>query len=1060
MPSSLASFAGKSSRFSFGVDSEADKVRFGEDAALVPRNYDSARKLEEDNPSVWDRISKELMKPVSVVAVASEQVGKTLGNAFTGDWKSAGEEIYNTPGKLGGIITGTTRRSFLDVYSENYRGAGLEMDTKGDTDTTAIFVNDVVPRLLGTITDIAADPLNFVGGGLTKAGKLSEKVTALHKIGETVKADSKLAAQIKALGITDDMLELAATKSEQVQKGQRAFLTIFANTRWEKSVYGGARLYDLMDVAGTGIKNSKVGQLVGQVFSTKSSDEGFNLVREHFDNLRAYRDGQVMDEALKVQNFISELPEGSSAKIVDIIENAGGQSIKVTDDLTAAANRLQSNLDEINKAEKALGLRVTDIQDYFPHQLKRGEAAKTMTGWQKFKELFYKADGKFVDDADEVVDSFGNARKYSTKLDAARARKYEGSIAQIRENFGIDFNDDAAVAYAQRALGSSKAQTSAEFFESVKQFGKPLDAVTDARQFVFGPTGVDDGMNIKRAIDAGDIAREAIYKGTGDVLQPAYASGRIQDLAAKLDELQEGLGATFRASVNPDNTTMKNLTETASNLLDGASASLREPTANYVTTKVKELSGLKFSPDVARQIDQYYESVKPENLNKALKAFDTVQNWWKAQALVAPSYHTRNFFGNMWNNFLAGVVDPQDYMKAGSLQQGKMVEFVDDAGRQWDNATLMKAAKQSGVINEGWYAKDIETAIGSEIGGVSWNPLKQNFALFRANRAVGTVFENNARLAHFIQRIRGGATIDDAALSVKKYLFDYGDLTWTEKNIFKRIVPFYTWTRKNIPLQVGELIKQPGKFSAVPKVTNFIESGVEEPNEKYLGDYIRDNVGIRVGTDPEGNTMYFLLGQWLPAAQAIDFISQPTENFIQSVSPFFKTPVELWANQSTFFEDTFGQPSKIERYPGENQSWLGLTMRKKTAYVLKNIRLLNELDKLNPGSIFGDKDTPSLANRIAPEAGFKAPFGIGHITTSEERGGRLTPETTQANRILASMFGKTSVYNPNYAKRFYLWDTETKIRELERAIKDAQRDGQKEYAARLREELINIKKSR
>ena len=389
-----------------------------------------------------------------------------------------------------------------------------------------------------------------------------------------------------------------------------------------------------------------------------------------------------------------------------------------------------------------------------------------------------------------------------------------------------------------------------------------------------------------------------------------------------------------------------------------------------------------------------------------------------------------------------------------------MVKFTDDAGRIWDNKTLMDAAKKSGVINEGWYAKDIDVALSSELGGSSWNPLKQNFGLYKANRSVGSVFENNARLAHFIDQLKKGSTIDNAAASVKKYLFDYGDLTSVEKNIFKRVVPFYTWTRKNIPLQVEKLLQSPEKFGAVGKVTKAIESNVEKPNEKYLGDYIKNNIGVRVGTDKEGNTHYFLMGQWLPGAQAIDFLSAPVENFIGMISPFIKAPVETWANQSWMFENTFGEPSKIERYPEENQSWLGLTMRKKTVNILKNIRILNELDKLNPGAIFGDEDNPSLINRIAPEAGFKAPFGIGHITTSEKRGGRFTPEGTMADRILQSMFGKDSLYNPNFAKKFYLWDTDTKVRELEKAIKDARRDGQKEYAKRLREELINIKKSR
>jgi len=958
---SLSNFAGTKGAGGVPIKSSMMKDLVGDDTSTLPRNVDEARKLQSENPSLWSKISKQLMKPIGVVATLAEETGRVIGDVAygvqSGDMSSIKDALENTkniPGKVGGILTGTRQRSFTDVFSENWDAVKIG-DGEASEKTMVNFWNDGVPQIFGLITDIAADPLNFVGGGLTNKGKLAEKATKLKLAGDTIKADSKLAAQIKALGLTDDMLKIGKTKAEQVAKGQRALLTVFANTRWEKSLAGGTRIYDMFDNLAAGIKQTKASKMVADVFSTKTSDEGFNKVKEHFTNLLEYKKGKVMDEAMSLQNDLAQLSPEEARRVIDVIET-GVQS--GDDIIDTAAKRLDLNFKDIRKTEEGLGLLKTDIENYFPHQLVKTGAKDSRSAWAKFKDFFVKADGT-IDDMEEGASKFGDAKVWSTKLDSSLSRNYEGTIQQIRDNFGITFDDRPAIVYAKRALGSAKATTSKEFFNSVKDFA------------------LKEGENI---------------------------SG--------------------------------------------------------VETKVKDLKGLKFPADIAKQIDEYYEAVKPASLSKALKSFDSVQNWWKAQALTAPSYHVRNFVGNMWNNFLGGVVDPKDYYQAGMVQNGKMINFTDDAGRVWDTKTITEAAKRSGVINEGWYAKDIDMALSSELGGASWNPLKQNFGLFKANRAAGSVLENNARLAHFISKLKGGATLDDAAISVKKFLFDYGDLTSTEKNLFKRVVPFYTWTRKNIPLQLGQLVKQPAKFAAIPKVTNMIENNVEKPNEKYLGDYIKDNVGIRVGNDKEGNTMYFLLGSWLPAAQAIDFLSQPTENLVTSVSPFLKTPIELWANQSTFFEDTFGQPSKIERYPEENQSYLGLTMRKKTAYILKNIRILNELDKLNPGSIFGDKDSPSLINRVAPEAGFRLPLGIGTITTSEKRGGRFTPDGTTGDRILQSMFGKTSLYNPSYAKKFYLWDTETKIRELERAAKDAQRDGQKEYAKRLREELKEVKKSR
>lgn len=64
------------------------------------------------------------------------------------------------------------------------------------------------------------------------------------------------------------------------------------------------------------------------------------------------------------------------------------------------------------------------------------------------------------------------------------------------------------------------------------------------------------------------------------------------------------------------------------------------------------------------------------------------------------------------------------------------------------------------------------------------------------------------------------------------------------------------------------------------------------------------------------------------------------------------------------------------------------------------------------------------------------------------------------DRALQSLFGKMIPYNPTTARKYYMWDTDTKIRELERAIKDARRDGQDEYAKRMIEQLKKVKKER
>ncbi|MCD5384843.1 MAG: hypothetical protein LRZ94_00825 [Candidatus Pacebacteria bacterium] len=61
-----------------------------------------------------------------------------------------------------------------------------------------------------------------------------------------------------------------------------------------------------------------------------------------------------------------------------------------------------------------------------------------------------------------------------------------------------------------------------------------------------------------------------------------------------------------------------------------------------------------------------------------------------------------------------------------------------------------------------------------------------------------------------------------------------------ERKVMRRVVPFYTWLRKNLPLQIEQLFKQPGKFAAVRKTQAAFESLSEIPDERYLPDWMRE----------------------------------------------------------------------------------------------------------------------------------------------------------------------------------------------------------------------------
>lgn len=487
-------------------------------------------------------------------------------------------------------------------------------------------------------------------------------------------------------------------------------------------------------------------------------------------------------------------------------------------------------------------------------------------------------------------------------------------------------------------------------------------------------------------------------------------------------------------------------------------------TKEGIEVGASELKGLKFAPEIAKSIDKYYKGLQPEELKVITRTFNAVQNWWKGQVLIAPSYHIRNMVSNIWSNFLAGVKNPISYIKAGMIQAGKGKDLK-IAGMTADD--LIKLAKERGVVNQGWYAADIPSAVESGIKS-TWkegiNPLSQQNYGFKLNKAVGSAFENNARLAHFIEKLEGGSSVNDAVMSVKKYLFDYGDLTDFEKNVMKKILPFYTWTRKNIPLQLGALVEQPAKFSGIEKVVRGIENismGNAQPaNEKYLADYIKNNTPMRISYNPQEKTYYyFLLGNWLPAYQAVDFLSQSLYNIMAMVTPIIKTPLELSSNKSTFFRNTLGDNQLIENYPGESTNFLGFNMPKKTALVLQNIRVLNELDKLNPGKIFGGKSgEKSIQSKLNVPA-VNLPV-VGDISPATSKYGKTMPAPNTKERIAGLLFGKLQAYKPSFSKSQYDWETQQRINEFQQAIKAASRQGDTKKVNLLNQQLRDFVKQR
>lgn len=266
--------------------------------------------------------------------------------------------------------------------------------------------------------------------------------------------------------------------------------------------------------------------------------------------------------------------------------------------------------------------------------------------------------------------------------------------------------------------------------------------------------------------------------------------------------------------------------------------------------------GKVFAPkEIADEVEKTYKLIGGDEAQRALlRGIDKWMRLWKGYATVplpfGLGFHERNAMGNVFLNWLADIqpTDPA-YLRAMRIQkamgkgrkQGDVLKFLRPEDRK-----LVEAAREHDIIGEGFFGVDLGETLdeavrvpfsqSSEKGRRALraaNPLDPNNVLISTGRKVGSSIEHNARLAHFIRKIDDFGNVEDAARSVRKYLFDYADLTPFEQNVMKRFQAFYTFRRKALPVVLGSLATTPGKYSHLQAARTAIAAQAERPEGLY-----------------------------------------------------------------------------------------------------------------------------------------------------------------------------------------------------------------------------------
>jgi hypothetical protein len=189
-------------------------------------------------------------------------------------------------------------------------------------------------------------------------------------------------------------------------------------------------------------------------------------------------------------------------------------------------------------------------------------------------------------------------------------------------------------------------------------------------------------------------------------------------------------------------------------------------------------------------------------------------------------------------------------------------------------------------------------------------------------RAASQYREDWVRTASYIGARRRGMSRDEAQRFVQEHHFDYGDLTQFEKSIARRILPFYTFTARNVPLQIKASLTRPGKYATLEKAREETAraAGLPQGYEGNLEPYEQRGQpfgvpGVSIGGKPA------MLYPKLPSMDlgrlttpdsfsAKDLAAYPgkvvraqSEFLMAMLSPLIKIPAETTSNYNSFFRD-------------------------------------------------------------------------------------------------------------------------------------------------------------
>ncbi len=639
----------------------------------------------------------------------------------------------------------------------------------------------------------------------------------------------------------------------------------------------------------------------------------------------AKKEGSYLDQLMELGNRMVDevVPEDQIARE---LERLAPRAQKSGPSARQAVQDLTETLENMNKTNLS-------VDDYLTH-------VPTLAAREWLEKQF--------------PDMF-RAATYEWRLDHASTlrRSLAGGISEINERFrnvldgGDFFTTDPGVILATRALRTSTAETISQFAEGALRM---RNVGVDALQ------SLDDALS--KGATLGTTPREvlagALEFGADTPARQQSALDNIRKVLTQSSDVVGKDGLVTKPRFLSAVADLDNLMRRHSNGVLG----LPKNRQVLETWRRKNLVPKVFDTEVADSIDRMMDVLRgePTVIGRIPRWIQKITRPWKIITLMPwPQYHSRNFYSEWFLNFLAGMQNPavagdmawrsMNVIWAETRRRGLKVagdvkgvekwesrlrnmkfktrdgvidgaELVDqfrrlglDEGFQRSELNMLLspvdqvtqinvASKARGVV--GKFAQAIgDTGPGRMVKGATGGLMKSAFAL-------NNFVERHPRLAQFIWELENnGRSFKDAGLEVVKRHYSYNSLSFTkfENQLRASVIPFFSWTRNNVPAMFREFVKFPRRGSVV---ANLFGTSQFTPEElQAMPEWVRDSVKLR--TSKKGVITRF----GLPFEDIMEWWSDPGRKALTSLHPAAQGAIEFGTGRRVFTGKPIAQDTII-----------------------------------------------------------------------------------------------------------------------------------------------------